>query len=362
MNRPSLYISLLTAALIAGCSGINNKQAEGGFEYLGHPEGKSLKVPAELDEPDSYDNYKITKNINLEGPVGENMDVRSPALVLPVAASSRVDLKSKKTTIWFDKVFDHKDLPDFIHYALQQQLESDGVTLSSLDDSKLHYQSSWYLKENANDYWLFSSLKSLESMRFNFDYEIKPHRRSMALHVSLVDYMKTDDDGGYDKIAPIDQKRAEVNMLNEVINQVDYEYRLERQKQRLAKASQELVTIGENSGGEPAYIIEMDFDILWDSMPLFFSEYGFKIKDLDETKFIYHVNFSKPETSFWDAIWGNDVDTLDVKDAKYTFKLSRSGKHSAVTIYNEDDEALPRSTLERIFPVMQKGLSFRNLF
>lgn len=361
MKRQILSISLLGAALI-GCSGNPPKQAEGGFDYIGHKEGSLLKIPADLDQPKYSDKFTITNDINQNGQIGSELDIRSPALVLPIASSSRIDLQASTTSVWFDKVFEDKSLQAYIHQALIEKLKSENVTLTTVDAEKDIYESSWFLKEHMKDYVLYNSLQSMESMRFKYSYEIKSHRRSLALHVELIDYMQTNEAGGSDKLTALDKKRAEVNMLNEVISQVDYDYRVQRQKMRLAKASQEIVTVGTNNEGEPAYIVEMDFDILWDSLPLFFSDYGFKILDLDENKFIYHVQFTKPEVSFWDVIWGNDVETLDVKDAKYQFHLTRYGKHSAVTIHNENGDILPAATLERIFPVMQKGLSFRNLF
>ena len=86
---------------------------------------------------------------------------------------------------------------------------------------------------------------------------------------------------------------------------------------------------------------------------------------LNESKKIYYVDFVKPETSVWDAIWGDDVPVVDVKDAHYQFVLSaldEVNEKTSVTIYNASGEALPMATLERIFPVIEVGLSFRDVF
>lgn len=360
MSRNTLYLSLLSLAVM-GCSTVYPKRADGDFEYLKHKEGKELQIPAELDKPNYSDEFKISKEIDTTGPLGDALDIRSPALVLPIAASSRIVLADPTTKIWFDKVFEDRDLQEFIQYSLNENLKNEDVTLTKIDDNT--YTSSWFLKENITDNFIYETLDSTESMRFKYIYEVKPHRRSLSLRVDLVDYMKTDDAGGTKTIAPIDKKRAEVNMLNQIVTQVDYEYRLQQQKNRLAKVNQDLVIVGMNQEGEPAYIVEMDFDILWDSMPIFFSDYGFKITDLNEQKYIYYVDFTTPEVNFWDIIWGDKVEAVDVKNDKYEFKISSLDKErSAVTIYNSDGEVLPSSTLERIFPVMGKGLSFRTLF
>jgi outer membrane protein assembly factor BamC len=131
------------------------------------------------------------------------------------------------------------------------------------------------------------------------------------------------------------------------------------------RANQKLVAIGENSDAAPAYVVEMGLDNLWENMPIFFEKHGFTISDLNESDKIYYVDFSKPDTSIWDSIWGNDRPIIDVSDAKYKFVLAPlddKNRKTSVSIYNVDGESLPLETLERIFPVMETGLSFRNIY
>ena len=97
-------------------------------------------------------------------------------------------------------------------------------------------------------------------------------------------------------------------------------------------------------------------------MPLFFTDYGFEITDLNESKKIYFVDFAKPENSLWSVIWGDDVPVIDLDQAKYQFVLNDEQGKTSVTIYDADGNPLPVEVLERIFPVMERGLSFRDAF
>jgi outer membrane protein assembly factor BamC len=160
----------------------------------------------------------------------------------------------------------------------------------------------------------------------------------------------------------IDKQRAEMAMLNEVVAQVDFKYRLQQRENRLMRANQKFVTIGENAQAEPAYIAEIDIEMLWSNMPLFFTDYGFEITDLNESKKIYFVDFVKPENSLWSVIWGDDVPVIDLDQAKYQFVLNDEQGKTSVTIYDADGNPLPVEVLERIFPVMERGLSFRDAF
>ena len=120
-----------------------------------------------------------------------------------------------------------------------------------------------------------------------------------------------------------------------------------------------------NKEAEPAYIVEMGLDDLWDNMPIFFEKHGFTINDLNETNKIYYVTFAKPEISIWDSIWGDERPVIEVSDAKYQFVLAPlddKSEKTSVSIYDVDGEPLALETLERVFPVVEAGLSFRNFY
>ncbi|PHR84943.1 MAG: hypothetical protein COA59_03635 [Colwellia sp.] len=375
MSRQLFYFSVLSLTLSA-CSSVDSKHAQGDFDYATKQESKPFIVPQNLDKPATQKEFLITNNINHQGSIGDKIDVRAPSLVLPIAASSRVVINTHEAIIWFDKALEDKDLLVFIQNALVSQLMSDNVSYEVVESSTKDepgsesqskteiYESDWYHNEIETG-WLFTDIESSTSLRFRYEFFLKPHGRSLSLKVSLIDYMKTDNYGGSKTILPIDKQRAEMLMLNEVVAKVDYNYRSQQQKNRLARANQQLVSIGENNEAEPAYIVEMGLDELWDNMPIFFEKHGFTINDLNETNKIYYVAFTKPEISIWDTIWGDERPVIEVSDAKYQFVLApldEQNHKTSVSIYNVDGEPLSLETLERVFPVIKTGLSFRQLY
>ena len=361
MSRQIFVLSILSLS-IAACSGNNHRQASGDFEYAKKIEPKQISIPEGLQKPKKSKDFFITNDINHKGPVGAKVDVRAPSLVIPIAASSRVEQNSSAAKIWFDQVLDDKDLLTFIHQALEEQLEADGSKLTTLDAANKVYESDWIHNETESGYWFLKSVDVAESIKFKYQLETKPHGRSVALAVEVVDYMRTDKAGATKTMDIIDRQRAEMAMLNRVINHVDYKYRLAQRENRLMRANQQLVSNTLNTKGEAAYLVEMDADALWSNMPIFFEDYGFQISDLDESKKIYFVDFEKPDVSFWDSIWGDDVPVVDLANAKYQFKVSEQDDKSIITIYNEQGQALSKEIMEKIFPVMAPALSFREIF
>ena len=389
MSCRAFYLSLLALSLTA-CGSVNNKQAQGSFDYQHKPEANDLVIPANLNKPKQAKDFFVTDKINHQGPVGKDMDIRAPSLVMPVAASSRVVDESNIAIIWFDKVLEDKDLLEFIEKVVKEQLTEDEITYNyveedtevtlskviegstSLKETSIKregiktaiIESDWYHNE-VDVGWIFTDIQLSKSLRFRYQLLAKPHGRSVSLRVSLIDFMQTDETGGSKTMDPIDKQRAEKAMLNELIAAVDYNYRVQQRADRLTRANQKLVTLGKNIEEEPAYVVEMGLEDLWDNMPLFFENNGFTINDLNEDKKIYYVDFVQPDTSIWDSIWGDDAPVVDVNDANYQFVLApldELNHKTSVTIYNDAGEPLPLETLERIFPVIEKGLSFRNVF
>ncbi len=361
MNRRVFYFSLLSLT-IAGCSTVSNKQASGDFDYANKRETSDIITPEGLDAPKRSNEFYIEDKINDKGPVGQNVDVRAPSLVLPIATSSRVDNNNKEAKIWFDQVLDDKDIELFVYQALTEQLKSDGVELNTIDAEDKIFESLWYKNTTESGFWLFEEVDSTESMRFRFLFEKKPHGRSVALTVTLADYMKTDNGADSKEINLIDKTRFEMAMLNKVIAQVDYQYRLLQQENRLLRANQKLVTLGVNENNEAAYIVEMESDLLWSNMPIFFERHGFTVSDLNETKKIYYVDFLKPENSFWDSLWGDSLPELELNKGKYQFILTPNtddSQQTLVTIADDNGDLLSAQALQQLFPSIEPGLSFR---
>jgi len=389
MSRRVLYLSLLSLSLTA-CSSGNNKQALGDFDYENKQESVSLITPQGLDKPQQHDDFFVSEKINMEGPVGKSVDIRAPSLVMPVASSSRVVAESDIAIVWFDKVLEKEDLLTFIERAIKDKLAEDNINYTPVAEdlettlSKV-FEGSTSLKETSiaregirtsileSDWfdhevdggWIFTDIESTTRLRYRYQLLGKPHGRSVSLRISLIDYLKTDEHGDSNIIDPIDKHRAEKSMLNSIISLVDYNYRLQQRENRLMRANQKLVTIGENPESEQAYIVEMGIDNLWDNMPIFFEKHGFAISDLNKSKRIYYVDFAKPETSIWDSIWGENLPVVNISDAKYQFVLTPiddKEEKTSVTIYDANGQPLSQEILEHVFPVMEAGLSFRNVF
>ncbi len=358
MNR-RIFSYCLIFFLLSACAGVDRKRAIGKFEYADKDEAQTIVIPDGLTKPPSFNDYYIEEKKKFSGPVGKSVDIRAPSLVLPIAESSRTIPETNEAIIWFDKVLEDRVLIDFLHEGIKEQLLESNVALVDKKDEPYHYESDWFHTEIEGGY-IFTHIEVAESMRFKYELDAKPHGRSVSLKVSLIDYLRTDSEGGSNKMDVIDQHRAEIMMLNNIVSQIDFKYRKAHRDLRLQRALQKMVSIGESPIGEPAYIVEHNLDFIWGNLPFFFEKHGFVITDLNETKKIYFVDFAHPDVGIWDRIWGDTPPKIEIDEAKYQFMLTEMGNKTALTIYDVHGAPLPAETLEKAFPVMEPGLSFRD--
>ena len=155
----------------------------------------AVKKTASKKKPAKKKAFLLTTKIHHQGSIGEKVDVRAPSLVLPIAASSRVVANTHEAIIWFDKTLEDKDLLVFIQNALVSQLLSDDVSYDVVESSTKYepeskseskteiYESDWYHSE-VDTGWLFTDIELSTSLRFRYEFFLKPHGRSVSLKVS----------------------------------------------------------------------------------------------------------------------------------------------------------------------------------
>ena len=362
MNRKYFCLSLMSLALI-GCSTVSKKQANGDFEYANNSQQQPLVIPSSLSKPAEKNLYYVATDFNQEGPVGANVDVRAPTLVLPVATSTRVEQDTSAAKVWFDQVLDQRSLIDFVKDAVIERLKAHETTMSKISEDENRYWSGWAKEIEDGNRWLVVDEDFAEQAQFSFLFEVKPHGRSVALTVDLTGYERQSEEGVVTDIDAIDKQRLEMIMLNEIIGQVDYRYRELKRDNRLMKANQKIVSIDQTDSGEAALLVEMELEQLWSNMTNFFADNGFTVNDLNESTKVYYVDYVEPSNSLWDRVWGDAKPVIEIPEAKYQFELIKKADESTlVVIKDEQGNALDRATLDNIFPVIEPLLSFRDTF
>ena len=161
--------------------------------------------------------------------LGDRLTVHSPALVLPLVSGSHIEEGLKEATVWFDQVDDSQALDTTIWNSLISYLEEQGIGVVSFDKDQQTLVTDWMIIESSeeNEGWFdWTTTDRSVGKRFEFNLDMKPHGRTAALKANLRDYLETVGDDVIANLDSEEQRRNEVDVLNQVISHYEHQIRV----------------------------------------------------------------------------------------------------------------------------------------
>ena len=365
MKRTIVSLVTLTALTLAGCSSYKERvTASGQYKYLQAPPPKHLEVPEGIDTPNysrAYELPELGENAPRDA-IGENLVILSPALVLPVVTGSHIEDGSQTATVWFDQVDDSQPLDTAVWNSLISYLEEQGIAVDSFDKNEQTLVTDWLvIKEEVDSKWYsWNSTERKIGKRFEFDLEVKPHGRSAALNANLVDYMETVNDEVVDQLGAGEQRRSEVEILNNVISHYEYQIRVADSKRiRLIRSGFDM-SLGFDPDGHPAFLVDAGYDIVWPRYLLVLRNLGFNVKDLDKSDGLLFVQYTGTEDSWWSNLWGNDEE-LKLDNKEYRIQMSPVGEKTTITMMDEENTPFSANRVTDLFDAFARVMREDNL-
>ena len=100
-------------------------------------------------------------------------------------------------------------------------------------------------------------------------------------------------------------------------------------------------------------LTKLPIDTAWAQLEVLFESVSLEVTDLNRTEYRYFVKFTKPESGFWDAIWGeNSAPVLPLAEKEYQVKLSKSDQGTLIQLSDSDGKALDAATMDAVYPVL----------
>lgn len=364
MTRNTVLISIV--ACLAACSSVEERRiANGGFDYLDNQQIGKIKLPPGAESPQYSEQYAIPSINNPPNAlVGDNVEVVSPSVVMPLVSGSHVEEGSKKAVVWFDQIRDDKDLDTAIWDSLISFLEEQdiGVTYFNKDEQLL--VTDWLIyNEIENSAWYdWTSTEREVGKRFEFRLEKKTHGRSAVLSAKLTDYKETLQGDLTVDMSQADVRANEVDILNKVISH--YQDQLRRDDVRRIREIREGLTtkLGFNANGDPAFIVDGTYTVTWPRLLLVFRKMGFNVKDLDQSSGLLFVEYTGSDLSWWDKLWGGGDNELSLEETDYRVQLEEiEGDKTSVSFMNEDNEPFEAQTMSDIYDAFSAVMAEKNL-
>lgn len=365
MNKTLALVSGLTVLALTGCaSQQDRKAASGSFDYVKAQDNAPVQIPESLDKPEFSDEYALPEVGEQADPdlVGKKLVVQSPALVMPLVTGSHVEEGAKRAMVWFDQVDDSQPLDKAIWNSLLSFLDQQGIGVDTFDSEEGVLITDWMVigKEEDSSWYDWSESDEQVGRRFEFTMEKKPHGRTAALMVELIDYMATRGDDVTADLNDLQERREEVDILNQVINHYEYQIQLEDSR-RIARIRQGLNTeMGFNPDGEPAYVVAAKYDVAWPRTLLVLRKLNFDVKDLDKSTGLLFVTYNGTDDGWWNNLIGSDEELLEEGD--YRLQLNElSADKTSITFMNDESEPFDAKQVSELFDAFAQVMSEDNL-
>ncbi|EKE86866.1 outer membrane protein assembly factor BamC [Idiomarina xiamenensis] len=370
MRLAKVTTAILAALAVTACSSNNRERAQGDFDYTQAQTSADLKAPSGLELPANSDSYEIPVGENSSGPVGQDVNVTAPIQVRPIAAGSRVDENETQVRVFFDEVEDFDNIAAQVWQALETTLTELGVSTSN-EQTETLLQTDWIAPEvvfaaidsDADDgwsWWPFGD-DEVEQVRpayyqFVVTMNTEPHGRTTSLLVDTIAFKRP----GTQQQMPTAkaQRNAETLFLNAVItevNRMQQRHVIERQRSGIS------TELGFNADGDPAYIIDSDFESAWAVTGLMLEALNFDVDDLNKSSGRYYVSYEKPSSGFLSALWGSSNDLeLPLAETDYQVVLIEQGERTSLTI-EQNGEALPANVVSDMFATIAEQIKQQSM-
>ncbi len=366
MAQKAILAVCLGVLSLTACTSLEERQrTNGSFDYVDSNLVEVYQVPNELDKPVLNEEYAIPE-IGANAPrdlIGKKMTVVSPVLVLPLVTGSHVEEGMKEATVWFDQIDDSQPLDLTIWNSLRDFLETQGIGIVNFDPERQVLVTDWMIIEDDGDNGWFNWTTTERNIgrRFEFHLDVKPHGRSAALKTELKDYLET---RGEDVIADLDidsERRNEVEILNQVISHYEKQVRLADIKRIEQIRSGFAMELGFNKDGDPAYLVDGEYDLVWPRLLLVLRKLGFNVKDLDKSNGLLFVNYGAESSGWWGSLFSSDDDELDLDEDDYRIQVLKSGLKTSITLMDNESNPFDADKVNALFPPFSKTMTTDNL-
>jgi len=353
MRLKAVAVSVLTISVLSACSGINREQAEGSFEYVDYRALEPLEAAPGLNLPQPARRYAVPEIANTDAEVGKDVTVKAPVQVRPIAEGARIEEGDTRTRVFFDDVEDVPNLTANVWRAIQQTLAARDIQIAEQEAQAYVLTEVTTEREEIEkpeqSFWSLSD--EFDTFETEFQYRVKQetesHGRTTAVAVELVSFKQNKNGEVIPNPPQLAQRAAEATLLNQVIASV---YNIQQEVMDSVATKGIGVELGFSAEGDPAYLIDTDFETAWSLTETTFEELGFDVDDLNKSEGRYYLEYQRntgvmATLAFWRS---KSVAELNLPEGEYEVVLMDTDDQVSLTIEFEGSLVSPE-TMDLLF-------------
>ncbi len=334
--------SVLATLLLSGCSMWTSPETTAVTKTKTINE---LAIPAGLIAPKKPGQYDIPAGV-VKGETGEAVELKAPMQVLAVSTNARVEEDDKEVRVFFERNEFTGELLPYLKSNLMNFFAEQNIKVNEAGEGNWH--TDWVSQYEETGWWLWKSQELTQQNKFQILLEPRIHGRTVGVRVVMLQHQYAEES---QPITAIAQRREEVHFLNRL---VDHLATVEMAQIRALKAKlpDVLLTKAVNEKNEAVLLTTQPIDVTWNQLELLFEQVSLTVTDLNQTEYVYYVNFTKPESGFWGSIWGGEEQpVLPIAEGEYQLHLSKTDKGTAIKWRDKDGTPLSQEQVYAIYDV-----------
>lgn len=347
-NAVRLVLSVATVAVLAACSSPQDrKMANRGFEYEENRlEGRAFLVPAGLSAPAFNSNFDIPAlpESSREGAIGAKVDVRPPAQLLTVVPGSQVVPNASEPTLAFYALSTSQSVERDTWSFLMNFLAQYKVTTEKLDQQGGVLQTGWFDNTGALDGWGEEDEDFRIRQRYQFTLHNDVQRHAVNMSVRVLEHEETYDGETTTALTAADGQRYATRALNQFSLYYDKQLKAREQHKSNDGMGMEL---GLDNNELSAWIADGSFEQVWRRLNQVLPNYGFVIKDTQQSLGWIDVEYDDPGAEFWQA---KGAEPFKLEEDKYRFQLGEmAGGKTSITLFDKDKKPVASGVISQMY-------------
>ncbi|WP_409439454.1 outer membrane protein assembly factor BamC [Psychromonas sp. GE-S-Ul-11] len=351
MNRQKALTQIasvvILATVVTGCTRFEKRtQASGEFDY----QNVELKdkfdhgdIP-QIEQRSVFDIKPLTEDQQTLGLMGEDVDVRPPAQLMPVLEGVILDSGKSQTKVWFNTFKADNDHSKKVEDLVLQFLAYKNATPTIQSESPIIIDSG--LVKSERTYGSLSKSTVLEEGQYQLKISTAPDNHSVSLTVDVQSYQEKNDDYQVQNTLQARAKRnVEIRFINEMLQFANIKQQLEAIQ--ATDNSPLPIKLGFDDNHQTAWIVDAEFLETWAKLPSLLNLMSFKLVDSDKNLGYFLARFVEQDTEYWQE---NKLNPITLEGGEYFIQLGELvGGDTSITWLDEDKKPLTNQQVTELY-------------
>lgn len=337
-----------TSVLLSGCSFYltdllhdSPKKANNGFRYLKTDADRmKFSVDPEHNNFNFNESYYIQdENKNPDDAlVGKQIDITAPIQILDTIPGSVSTLKNNIAVLSIDTYengvenYDNIIWEHLIHY-----LKVHNIAIEKIDSLNNTLTTGWFSVDvnfNRLTPEKLARDDDIDEYRVKYDVAIKsdPEKHVIQIAAALTNFkVYNRGDRLYADPDSFVQSRYSSLFINDFVSSLHHENGIDDNDLRIGYTGYITAKMGRDKNGQYAWIVNADYETVWNRFVKMLPNCGFEIKLSEKTRGIIDVDYDEPSEKFFTE---NGIDNYVIEDDKYRFQVGIENGQTVITIFN----------------------------